>query len=595
MVTDDGVVKLLDFGIAKIVAEDAELDITETDTGLHLMTPEFASPEQVKSGQITTATDIYSLGLILCKLLTGQMPYDVKKKTPLEISKIITEIEPAKPSTLITSYSINNEFTDGRKIDLSGLKKTVEGDLDNIILMALRKDPSRRYQSVDQFLQDIRNYRNDRPVLARGESGFYHFSKMVKRHRVVVASAVMVVIVSLAAGLISLQNARAADEQKKIAESRLADLRSLTGSLMFDVYDSISELPGSTSSLELIVDKTEWFLDMLSEIDAQEPEALLELSSSYRRVGDLAGNPTGRNLGRPSEALQIYDKSYQIVNKLPADYPDTRKALQVKIDILESKADVLVSIGRLEEASQKYGEAQGLYDNLNDRYPDQGYDFNKAVVMLKHGDMMGNQYFTNKNLPDSALTIYHMASEVISRHHEREPANIRVLRYSGLIEERKGAIYEQIEKYDDSFRHYTRSMELRKQYAELQPLNVNAIRDMGVAYEKVAKGYHLAGNLDSAKLNFDHAFDIYQRLARQDSTNAMAVQTLAIAHIHQGDLSYHSENLSYNDIDGAVNHFNNSKQLLEKLHSADSVNAMTNHLLNLVNRRLQHISELKRN
>jgi|GEM_PF-1319771 len=590
LVTNEGVVKLLDFGIAKIVAEDAELDITETQTGLHLMTPEFASPEQVNSGQITTASDIYSLGLILCKLLTGQMPYNVKNKSPLEISRIISESNPAKPSTL-TAATSNNGEPDSVRNQTVELKKKIEGDLDNIILMALRKEPERRYQSVGQLLQDIRNYRADRPVVARGDSKLYHLSKFVKRQRVVVASVVIILLVSVVAGLISMKNARVANEQREIAEVRLSDLRSLTGSLMFDVYDSISELPGSTSSLELIVEQTEKFLDMLAEVETDDIDASLDLAASYRRVGNLIGNPNERNLGRTTEALAIYEKSSSIVEKLLNVQPDHPDVLVAKAGILESKADILASIGKLEEADAEYKKAQLYYRNLNEFYPNQGYDFMMAITMLKHGDMMGNRYFTNMKQPDNALTIYQRASEIFNEHFERDPVNERVLRYNGTIQERMGTIFEQTERHEESITHYIRSMELRERYAELNPRNMNAIRDKGVAYEKIAKGYLFAKDLENAKLNFDLSFDIYKKLAEQDSTSAQTIRTLAVGHIHQGDIAYHPENLSYDDIEGAKEHFLQSKYLLEKLIAVDSANNLTNNLMNLVNRRLNHINE----
>lgn len=590
LVTNEGVVKLLDFGIAKIVAEDAELDITETQTGLHLMTPEFASPEQVNSGQITTASDIYSLGLILCKLLTGQMPYNVKNRSPLEISRIISESNPSKPSTLAATKSENGENNTGKSQAVE-LKRKIEGDLDNIVLMALRKEPSRRYQSVGQLLQDIRNYRNDRPVVARGESKLYHLSKFIKRQRVVVASVVMILLVSIVAGLVSMKNARIADEQREIAEARLDDLRNLTGSLMFDVYDSISELPGSTPSLELIVEQTEKFLDMLAEVDTGDTEASLALAVSYRRVGNLFGNPNERNLGRTTEALAIYDKSSGIVEKLLALEPQNPEVLDAKAGIMVSRADVLSSIGQFQVAGEDYEKALGYYQHLHELHPDQGYDYMGAITLLKTGDMLGNRYFSNMKMPDSSLVIYHRAAEIFGEHFNREPDNSRYLRFSGLIHERLGTIYEQLERYPESIEQYIRSMEIRERYAELNPLNTNAIRDKGIAYEKIAKGYLYAEDLENAKLNFDRSFEIYRDLAHQDSTSAAAIRTLAIGHIHQGDIAYHPENLSYDNVDGAKEHFLQSKQLLEKLIAVDSANNLTNNLMNLVNRRLNHINE----
>ncbi|MBS4035228.1 MAG: tetratricopeptide repeat protein [Ignavibacterium sp.] len=183
LVTNDGIPKLLDFGIAKLIDEDL-VDETEglTRTGVWHLTPEYASPEQIKGEKITTTSDVYSLGVLLYHILTGTQPYKITNSSPAAISKIITEEKILKPSERITQsseISSNNQIINQKK-----LSAHLKGDLDNIILKAMHKDPLRRYVSVEQFSDDIRRHLEGLPVFARADTITYRFSKFIRRHKV---------------------------------------------------------------------------------------------------------------------------------------------------------------------------------------------------------------------------------------------------------------------------------------------------------------------------------------------------------------------------------------------------------------------------
>src|SRR5437762_13550043 len=196
LVTSDGTPKLLDFGIAKILQPGGEAEPFATMTGLRLMTPEYASPEQVREQPLAIATDVYSLGVVLYQLLTGQKPYHLKTGTPEQISRAIIEQEPPRPSTALTgSTSVNPQSA----IQNS---KLLRGDLDNIVLMALRKETERRYQSVEQFSEDIRRHLEALPVRARKETLAYRSAKFVRRNSAATAAAALVFL-ALLGGIIA--------------------------------------------------------------------------------------------------------------------------------------------------------------------------------------------------------------------------------------------------------------------------------------------------------------------------------------------------------------------------------------------------------
>jgi tetratricopeptide (TPR) repeat protein len=178
LVTSDGVPRLLDFGLAKVLARDPGEDVERTQTALRLLTPEYASPEQIRGEPLTTASDVYSLGVVLYELLTGERPYRLKTRSPEEVSDAVLKQEPVRPST----------------------RARLDRDLDSIVMMALRKQPSRRYASAEQLSEDIRRHLERLPVKARPDSFGYRARKFVGRHRLGMAATALV-LASLAAGL----------------------------------------------------------------------------------------------------------------------------------------------------------------------------------------------------------------------------------------------------------------------------------------------------------------------------------------------------------------------------------------------------------
>jgi eukaryotic-like serine/threonine-protein kinase len=230
LVTADGVPKLLDFGIAKLLKPEMYAQtIAPTETMVRPMTPDYASPEQVRSQPITTATDIYSLGVLLYELLTGRRPYRIRSSHPEEMEKAICEQEPERPSTAINRTETVSGSEGGAQATLTPemvsktregqpdkLRRKLAGDLDNIVLKAMRKEAQRRYASVEQFSEDIRRHLEGLPVIARKDTFGYRAGKFIQRHKVSVAVSAMFVIIIIASVItIMLQSARVARERDK--------------------------------------------------------------------------------------------------------------------------------------------------------------------------------------------------------------------------------------------------------------------------------------------------------------------------------------------------------------------------------------------
>src|SRR6267378_431513 len=264
LVTAEGVPKLLDFGIAKILDTEAVAGQPEpTLTAFRALTPGYASPEQVKNEPITTASDVYSLGVVLYELLTGRVPYPSDSRTPHDLARAVCEFEPERPSTALrrvvaetkTKPAQPAQFPSGSPQDDSRAKlsKRLSGDLDTIVLMALRKEPSRRYASVEQLADDIRRHLQNLPVIARKDTILYRTTKFVVRHKTGVLAAALGTLVLLGALGVALREAHIARVQEARAERRFNDVRKLANSLMFDLHDSIRNLPGATDARKLLV------------------------------------------------------------------------------------------------------------------------------------------------------------------------------------------------------------------------------------------------------------------------------------------------------------------------------------------------------
>ena len=290
LVTAGGVPKLLDFGIAKLLEPDADA----TMTSARLMTPECASPEQVRGQPITTASDIYSLGVLLYHLLTGERPYQFATRTQEEIMRIVCEEEPKRP----------------------GLVRPLPEDLDTIVLKAMHKEPGRRYASAEQLSEDIRRYLEGLPVSARRDTFAYRAGKFIGRHKTATAAAALIALSLLGGMAATLREARVARRQAEIAqtqraraERRFNDVRKLANSLIFEIHDSIQRLPAATATRKLLLERALQYLDSLAQESRGDIALQRELATAYQRIGVLQGNSSDSNLGDTEAALTSFRKA----------------------------------------------------------------------------------------------------------------------------------------------------------------------------------------------------------------------------------------------------------------------------------------------
>ena len=330
LVTADGTPKLLDFGIAKLLDPEQAGGPGADTSMMPLMTPEYASPEQVRGETVTTASDVYTLGVLLYGLLTGRAPYRLTNWTRAEIARAVCEQEPAKPSTAARRGGARPGQE--RAFDVR-LKRRLAGDLDTIVLRAMHKEPERRYSSVEQLSEDIGRHLHGEPVRARNDSVGYLTSRFIVRHRVVVGAAVLVTV-SLVTGIVSTaREAIVARKERAVAERRFNDVRGLANALLFEIHDAIAILPGSTAARELLIKRAIVYLDRLTAEARDDLSLQRELAAAYERIGDVQGEWGGANLGDTGAARAHYAKAMRIREALAARKPGD---LDAAIDLSRS-------------------------------------------------------------------------------------------------------------------------------------------------------------------------------------------------------------------------------------------------------------------
>lgn len=547
LIASEGVPKLLDFGIAKLLdPTQSDVDPARTATMMRMMTPDYASPEQVRGLQITTATDIYSLGAVLYELLTGTRAHRLETYTPTEIERVVCEMEIERPS-LTVSHSAETVKQ----------SKLLRGDLDNIILTAMRKEPGRRYASVEQFSDDLRRHLEKLPISARPDTIRYRTGKFVRRHKMVVIATALVVA-SLLGGLI------AANYQARRAERRFQQVRKLANTFLFDFHDKIQNLPGATDARELVVQTALEYLNSLAQEAGDDPTLLLDLAQAYMKVGDVQGDPWTPNLGHSAEALRSYQRSLALAQRLAARSSLNQEVQRVlandyfKIGALQSETgDKLggqatlrqaVSIGEM--LVQATGQADDFkllvnsYTRFGDTQLDTG-DANSALETYRRAQNLAEQAATaNPSLdsqgrlansfghvgetlvtmgdPVNAINQYRQGVKILEKLVEFEPTvrqrrDLRVF-YTWLGNLYGNPNFINIGDQATAADYYGRALKLAEMHATVDPRNARAQLDLAVSYVGLGD-VELETNARRSAEYFGKALDIAMKLLRESPDN----------------------------------------------------------------------------
>jgi eukaryotic-like serine/threonine-protein kinase len=309
LVTNHGKVKLLDFGIAKLLGDEMNpLATTALTEGNGALTPLFAAPEQITAGTITTATDVYTLGVLLYILLTGQHPAGPDPQSPAKLVKAIVETEPLRASEA-TASAASRDLAENRGTSSEKLSRQLRGDLDTALAKTLKKAPAERYSSVTALADDLRRHLKHEPISARPDTIAYRARKFVRRNRTVVALATLAFAAIISGSGIAIYQAR-------IAQRRFQDVRKLAHTFVFDLHDEVAKLDGSTKARQMMVETGLQYLDNLARNAGSDLELQKEIAAAYMKIGDAQGFPTKPNLGRTADAFASYRKAGDIYERI---------------------------------------------------------------------------------------------------------------------------------------------------------------------------------------------------------------------------------------------------------------------------------------
>jgi serine/threonine protein kinase/tetratricopeptide (TPR) repeat protein len=542
LVTSDGVPKLLDFGIAKLLDASAFAgEVEPTIDFLRMLTPEYASPEQVRGEAISTASDVYSLGVVLYLLLTGHRPYKVDGLSTEEMRQAVCETEPARPSVAV-GLSVRANRPDGssevtltpesvssvRDAKPEKLSRALAGDLDNIVLKSLHKEPRRRYASVEQFSEDIRRYIEGLPVGARPDTLLYRAGKFVKRNRIPVGAAALLLL-SLCGGLAAtLWEAHIARVERAKAEQRFNDVREVANSLMFEIHDSIKDLPGSTPARKLLVDRSLRYLDNLSREAGGDSSLQQELAAAYEKVGDVQGNSSQLGLGDTASALINYRKALEIRLRVDSSHSNLQNQLATAADHRWIGV-ILLNKGDTGSALQNANAAITITERLNRDAPaDTGVlremeqDYQAAALAQGGGGPTGSLGEFNESLANNRNAL-----AVAERLLKIEPNNVEERNHVARYEVRIGDDLHLLGRRNEALEYYREALH----FFQTQHRRANAMQQLRtfVAYSRIADELLANGDAAGSLLINRQGLTMLSPLAAADRRDAVLQMHLVAA------------------------------------------------------------------
>jgi tetratricopeptide (TPR) repeat protein len=536
LVTADGTPKLLDFGIAKLLGEGGH-ELTRTAYGL--LTPQYASPEQVKGEPVTTATDVYSLGAILFELLAGSAPHRFDTESVSELVRVICEQDVQPPSKVAP--------------------QRVPRDLDNIVLKAMAKDPRRRYSSAEHLAEDVVRHLELKPVRARGDSPLYRLSRFCRRRWMPLAAAAALLATLSGAVVQSRAQARIADQlrvaavrerdraeaeraraeqaareameqraaavassqeataQRGRADQRFDQLRNLIQRFLFDIDTAVADLPGTSNARRVLAKTSLEYLDAMARETGRQSQLQRDIAVAYERVGELQGSTTKPSLGDKAGALASYRKAAAIRRSMPLNSLANRLEL---MNLYNNMTVVLRDLGQRPEA------ARLLDDGLKLR---QGPWRDDPVMLLTAAGLLFQRAGLSEISGDIKVAVqsYRETADLYSRVASFQPGNRKA--HDGLAQANYllGVSLCRADDYADGLPRLREGMAAAAELTRLEPTSVQYPRLLAIITRAYANNLadRNAGphrNLDEALTHMRRAMEINKALHEKDASNRIA-------------------------------------------------------------------------
>ncbi|MCU0255593.1 MAG: serine/threonine-protein kinase [Vicinamibacterales bacterium] len=555
VVTGDGVPKVLDFGVAKLLERPGS-DVTLTGLLPGPLTPNYASPEQLRGVGVTTASDVYSLGVLLFECVAGARPYETTGRPVDEVLRQVLDSPVARPSVVA-----ERAVADGERLPYP--PRRLRGDIDAIVQKAMHLDPAHRYASAEELSDDVARWLGGKPVLAREPSFAYTARKLAARHRVAAVAVVAAVVGVLAALGVALWQRQVAVRERAAAVQRFDEVRGLTTALIFKLHDAVAKLPGSTEARKMIVAEALGYLDRLAA-SSERDDVRMELALGYKQVGRVQGDPQSANLGEREPALDSFRRALAIFESLTDSPTLGAKALFEVSQTSRLVSQTLSVLGRHDESKAASRAALSAAETLLARSPDN--DEARRLVAsghfaialsetdrptkLKHWlaseqgfealladepddpDRMRNVALVNKYLGGhlqvdgenaEAERRYRRALELDERRLRSDP-NSRTVQFDLAIDlANMGSVLARLDRDDESLAYYARSVSMRERLVESDPKDAQAQQVLARGLVSAARLRYEMGDRDGAARDARRLLDVARRLPNANETGVRRI------------------------------------------------------------------------